>query len=109
MAAQKFMYREHDIMQQVEMKVYMEVWKEHEQLQVWYHQEAGTMADERSELAAQNARLDSAANQIAQRDFDAQIVSDAVEKHLRRQFEDELSHAHSQAQMSLHACNSIKL
>ena len=92
------MFREHAELQQEEMKVYREAWKEHEQLQVWYQQEAGTIADERSGLAAEKVRLESsAANQIAQRDFDAQIASNAVEKHLRRQFEDELAHARSQA------------
>ena len=73
------------------------------------HREAGTIADAQSELAAERARLEVAAeHQTERRNFDVQFVADAVEKQCRRQFEDELTHARSQAQMCLHACNFFK-
>ena len=82
--AQKFMFKENDAMQMEELEVYREAWREYEQLQVLCHQEVGIIAVERSELAAHMARLDSStADLIRQREFDFQIVADAVERHLR--------------------------
>ena len=45
---------------------------------------------------------------IRQRDLDAQVVADAVDKHLRAQFEPELAQALSRAELCLHACNEYK-
>ena len=83
---------------------------EYDQLQILCHQEVGSVAVERFELAAHKARLDSVAADVAtQRGFYTQIVADAIEKHRRFQFEPELVHARSQANMWHHACNDIKL
>ena len=44
-----------------------------------------------------------------QRRFDTQVIADAMGRHLRIQFEPELAHARSQANVWHHACNEIKL
>ena len=110
MDAQKFMSRENDAVQREEMEVYREAWWEYEQLQVLCRREVGVIAVERSELASQKAELDySAAYSLKQRDFDSQMIADAVEKHLRAQFESELARARSRAELCLHAYHEHKL
>ena len=60
-------------------------------------------------MAARKAKFDSSsADMIRQRDLDAQVVADAVDKHLRAQFEPELAQALSRAELCLHACNEYK-
>ena len=59
--AQKFMFNENDAMKSKELELYREAWREYEQLQVLCHQEVGTIAVERFELAAQMARFESSA------------------------------------------------
>ena len=51
----------------------------------------------------------SAADSIRLREFDSQVVADAVERHLRAQFDFDLARARSQTDMWLHACNEYKL
>ena len=103
------MFKENDAMQIEELVVYREAWGEYEQLQVLCQREVGAIAVEKSELALQRAKLDSsAASSLKQREFDTQTVADAVEKHLRAQFEPELARARSRAELCLHACNEYK-
>ena len=104
------MWHEYDLIQQEEKAVHHAAWKEHEQLQVWYHREAGEFAAEKAEIFVQRANIESyATSRALQRDFDNQAVADAIEQRCRIQYEEMLAHAHSQAEVSLHACQSYKL
>ena len=65
---------------------------------------------EKVEISAQRANIESsAANWALQRDFDNQAVADAVEQRWRRQYEEMLAHARSQAEVALHGCQSYQL
>ena len=96
-------------MQRHKMDVYREASSDSKQFRILCQQEVGIVADERSELAARKARLDSyEAGQTIQRGADIQAVAETIGRHLRIQFEHYLPYAQSEARNYNHACNDIK-